>query len=268
MPFRKIAAERLSLAVIRQIELLILRGILRPGERLPAERELAEKLGVSRPSLRAAIADLQESGLLAARAGAGIFVADVLGSAFSPALIALFAAHDEAVFDMLAFRRDMEGLAAERAARLGSDTDLSVINAIFERMQGGTGVKAGAKTGAKAGEETGTGADLDADFHMAIIEASNNVVMLHMMRSMYDLLRDGVFYNRQMMFSQNISKAALLAQHRAVNDAIQARDPVQARKAVEAHLDYVLAAFRDHRQSGRNEEVARQRLAQGAARKG
>jgi hypothetical protein len=61
---------------------------------------------------------LQERGLLISRAGAGVFVADVLGSAFSPALIRLFASHDEAVFDYIAFRRDMEGLAAERAARL------------------------------------------------------------------------------------------------------------------------------------------------------
>ncbi len=252
MPFEKVHADRLSTAVIRQIELLILRGILRPGERLPSERGLAEKLGVSRPSLRAAISDLQDRGLLDARAGAGVFVADVLGSAFSPALVELFAAHDEAVFDMLAFRRDMEGLAAERAARLGSDTDLAVIDAIFVRMQAGT--------------SAGVGSDLDADFHMAIIEASNNVVMLHMMRSMYDLLREGVFYNRQMMFSQNITKADLLVQHRAVNDALQARDPKAARAAIKAHLDYILEAFRDHQNAEANETIARQRLAQDAIR--
>ena len=81
MPFEKITAGKLSQAVTHQIEELILRGILRPGERLPSERELAERMGVSRPSLREAIADLQEKGLLSSRAGAGIFVADVLGNA-------------------------------------------------------------------------------------------------------------------------------------------------------------------------------------------
>ena len=94
----------------------ILRGILRPGERLPSERELADKMGVSRPSLREAIADLQERGLVETRAGAGVYVAEVLGSAFSEALIRLFATHDEAVFDYISFRRDLEGLAADRAA--------------------------------------------------------------------------------------------------------------------------------------------------------
>ncbi|MDG1083689.1 MAG: GntR family transcriptional regulator, partial [Planktotalea sp.] len=97
MPFRPVEPEKLSTAVIRQIEDLILRGILRPGERLPSERELSERLSVSRPSLRDAIATLQTDGLLTSKAGAGVFVADVLGSAFSPALTSLFARHDDAV---------------------------------------------------------------------------------------------------------------------------------------------------------------------------
>ena len=105
MPFEPILPEKLSASVVRQIELLILRGILRPGERLPSERELSERFGVSRPSLREAVSELQEAGLLVARANSGIYVADVLGSAFSPALTRLFASHDEAVFDYLGFRR-------------------------------------------------------------------------------------------------------------------------------------------------------------------
>jgi len=185
MPFQKIASEKLSHAVTHQIEELILRGILRPGERLPAERELSERLGVSRPSLREAISDLQDRGLLSSKAGAGIYVADVLGNAFSPALVRLFSTHDEAVFDYVSFRRDMEGLAAERAAKLGSDTDLKVINTLFEKMET-------AHNRRNPADE----ARLDADFHLSIIEASHNVIMLHMMRSMYDLLREGVFYNR------------------------------------------------------------------------
>ena len=108
MPFQKVTPEKLSTSVVKQIELLILRGVLRPGERLPAERELSEKLGVSRPSLREAISELQERGLLTAKAGAGVFVADVLGNAFAPALVKLFAAHEDAVFDYVSFRKDME----------------------------------------------------------------------------------------------------------------------------------------------------------------
>jgi len=249
MPFQPVTPEKLSQAVIRQIEKLILRGILRPGERLPPERELAERLNVSRPSLRDAIGALQAAGLLSAKAGAGVYVADVLGSAFAPALVELFARHDEAVFDYLSFRRDMEGLAAERAATHGSDTDLAVVQAVYDKME--------AAHGKRNGDEE---AQLDAQFHMAIIEASHNVVMLHMMRSMYELLRGGVFYNRQVMFKQRTTRAALLDQHRAINDALQGRDATQARAAVEAHLDYVEDALTNQKKADRNESIARQRL--------
>ncbi|RBW53684.1 FadR/GntR family transcriptional regulator [Ruegeria sp. A3M17] len=249
MPFQKVQTEKLSIAVVRQIELLILRGILRPGERLPAERELAERLGVSRPSLRDAIADLQGQGLLTAKAGSGIYVAEVLGSAFSPALIRLFGSHDEAVSDYLSFRRDMEGLAAERAARLGSDSDLKVVQTIFDKMEA-----------AHTSNATEDEAQLDAQFHMAIIEASHNVVMLHMMRSMYDLLRQGVFYNRQMMFQQQTTREAILDQHRAINTALQARDTAAARHAVQEHLSFVERCMADQQKAERNEEIAQQRL--------
>ena len=77
---------------------------------------------------------------------------------------------------------------------------------------------------------------------------------------MYDLLREGVFYNRRMMFAQNITRDELLAQHRAINAALQARDAKGARRAVEAHLDYVAAAFSDLRRAEQNEAIARQRL--------
>jgi GntR family transcriptional regulator, transcriptional repressor for pyruvate dehydrogenase complex len=249
MPYRKVMPEKLSQSVVRQIELLILRGILRPGERLPAERDLAERLGISRPSLRDAVADLQDRGLLVSRAGAGMFVADVLGSAFSPALIGLFATHDDAVFDYITFRRDMEGLAIERAARLASDTDLMVVDTLFRKMEA-----------AHARRNPEDEASLDADFHMAIIEASHNVIMLHMMRSMYDLLREGVFYNRQVIFRQRTTRDTLLDQHRAINSALRARDPAAARAAVEAHLDFVERALADQARTQRNEAVARQRL--------
>ena len=249
MPFERIEPEKLARAVVHQIEGLILRGILRPGERLPSERELSDRLGVSRPSLREAIADLQESGLLVARANSGIFVADVLGSAFSPALTRLFSSHSEAVFDALDFRRDMEGLAAHRAARLASDTDLAVVNAVFEKMED-------AHTNRDADKE----ARLDAEFHLAIIEASHNIVLLHMMRSMYDLLQTGVFYNRQVIFEQRTTRTALLDQHRAINEQLQKRDPDAARTAVQTHLDFVRASLTDKLRAEENERTAKKRL--------
>ncbi|XXK31833.1 FadR/GntR family transcriptional regulator [Rhodobacteraceae bacterium nBUS_24] len=250
MPFQKIHAEKLSQAVVHQIEQLILRGILNPGERLPAERDLAEQLAVSRPSLRTAISDLQDSGLLVSRAGAGIFVADVLGNAFSPALVRLFESHDEAVFDYIRFRRDLEGLAAERAAKYASDTDLRVIQTLYDKMES-------AHSKSNSQDE----ARLDAEFHLSIIEASHNVVMLHMMRSMYALLKKGVFYNRQMMFKHRVTRSNLLEQHSAINSALQARKASAARAAVEAHLDYVEQMLNEQKVTQRHEAIAQQRYA-------
>ena len=250
MPFQEITSEKLSKSVIRQVEQLILRGILRPGERLPSERELAEKLAVSRPSLREALSELQVSGLLTSRARAGIFVAEVLGSAFSPALMRLFGTHDEAVYDYLAFRKDLEGLAAERAARVGSNTDLKVINAIYTKME--------TAQSKRSSEEE---ARLDAQFHMSICEAGHNVVMLHMMRSMYELLQTGVFYNRQATFRQRSGRSELLDQHRSINEAVQARDPDAARVAVHDHLDFVAAILKAQDRAKVNEEIAKLRFA-------
>lgn len=248
MPFQPVHQEKLAQGIVRQIELLILRGLLRPGERLPSERELAERMGVSRPSLREAIAELQDRGLLVSRAGSGVYVVEMLESTFSKALIDLFASHDEAVFDYVSFRRDLEGMAAARAARFGSDTDLKVIDTVFRKMEAAHSKKNPADEAA-----------LDAEFHLAIIEASHNIIMLHTMRAMFDLLKAGVFYNRQQMFRQRTTRATLLEQHRAINTGIQDRDPAAARTAAEAHMTYVETVLDDLRKADKHEEIARLR---------
>jgi len=249
MPFQKIDPDRIADTVVTQIEQLILRGILRPGERLPSERDLAERLGVSRPSVREATATLQEKGLLTTKASAGIFVADLLGSAFAPALTELFSTHEEAVTDYLSFRRDLEGMAAERAADLGSDTDLQVIQAIMDKMEA-----------AHSAKDTAAEATLDAEFHMAIIEASHNVFLLHMVRSMFETLKKGVFYNRKVMFARRTSGDALLNQHRAICAAIQKRSPKAARKAVDDHMNFIEACMQDAKKAESNEAIAKLRL--------
>jgi GntR family transcriptional repressor for pyruvate dehydrogenase complex len=245
MPFQKVTADKLSQSVVDQVELLILRGILRPGTRLPSERDLSERMGVSRPSLREAIFVLEKNGLVSRRAGAGIFVCENLDSSFPPALTNLFSRHVEAVHDYIAFRRDMEGLAAERAAKYGSQTDLDVIDSVFQKMENAP---------------EGQGAALDIDFHMAIIDASHNVLMVHMMRAMYDLLKQGVFYSRSVVIRVTQSRDELLEQHRAINAALQARDPKAARTAIEAHMDFVAQSYSKLRKAEHNEDVARQRL--------
>ncbi len=255
MPFQRIEAQRVAEAVIRQIETLILEGVLRPGERLPGERDLAERLGVSRPSLREALAELEARGLIQTRKGGGSYVAELTGSAFTPALIELFAGHDRALNDYIDFRRDVEGLAAARAARHGSKADHEVIARVFARMEAAHGEKNPAREAA-----------IDAEFHMAVIEASHNVVLLHVMRSIYGLLERGIFYNRAVIYGLRETRDTLLEQHRAIRDGVLSGDPARARAAVEAHLDFVAEALaRSERLRGR-EEIATLRLAREAGR--
>lgn len=257
MPFRKISSDRIATAITGQIEELILQGVLRPGDRLPAERELAEKLDVSRPTLREALDDLAERGLVATRPGGGHFIADILGSAFSPPLVELFASHDTALFDYIAFRRDLEGLAAERAAQNATAADLETINSVFERMENASSKR-------NPDEE----AAIDAEFHMSIVEAAHNVVMLHMMRSLYDLLIRGVWYNRRAVYATSGFRSELLVQHRAIRDAICARNPKEARKAIEAHMDFVADALREADRARTREQVAELRRIHEARRAG
>ena len=85
--------------------------------------------------------------------------------------------------------------------------------------------------------------------------------MLHLMRGMFDLLAEGVFFNRRVMFKQRATGEMLLDQHRAINDALQRRDAEAARAAVVAHLDFVEQALIAQRKAERNEEIARLRFA-------
>ncbi len=135
------------------------------------------------------------------------------------------------------------------AARLGSDTDLALVDTLFKRMEA-----------AHSKRNPTDEAELDAQFHMAIIEASHNIIMLHMMRAMFDLLAEGVFYNRSVMFRNRPTRDALLEQHRAINSAIQARDGAAARAAVAAHMDYVDLVLSEQRKAERHEALARLRL--------
>jgi GntR family transcriptional regulator, transcriptional repressor for pyruvate dehydrogenase complex len=250
MPFQKVQSEKLALAVVRQIELLILRGILRPGERLPSERELAERLDVSRPSLREAVAELHARGLLVTRAGSGMYVDEGSGRIIRPRSCGCSRPMTRRCSTTSPSAATSRGSRPSvRRGRPRTPT-CSVVDAVFRRMEAAQAQRSGKEDAA-----------LDAEFHMAIIEASHNVVLLHMMRGMFDLLAEGVFFNRQIMFRQRATRESLLDQHRAINDALQARAPEAARAAVEAHLDFVEQALLAQKKSERNEEVARMRYA-------
>jgi GntR family transcriptional repressor for pyruvate dehydrogenase complex len=183
--FTRIDHSRTADEVVLQVESLILEGVLRVGDRLPGERDLAAQLEVSRPILRNALRALEERGLLTTRHGGGTYVADIVGQVFTPQMVELIAAHPKATADYLEYRRDIEGMAADYAARRATAEDRALLDSVMERMEA-----------ANAGDDFDAEARIDVEFHNAIGECAHNIILLHTLRSCYRLLADGVFFSR------------------------------------------------------------------------
>lgn len=249
--FAQISHSRTADEVARQIELLILEGVLRGGDRLPGERDLAQELDVSRPILREALKELEGRGLLVSQHGGGTFVADIVGQVFSEPLTALISRHARATHDYLDYRRELEGLTAELAATRATETDKALLARIIEDM----------REAHEAGRSQ-DGLTADVEFHSAIGEAAHNIILLHTMRACYRLLSEGIFFNRQAVFSYSDSGKALLDQHVAIFDAIMAGDPQRAREAAQNHIDFVIRAVEDSTRAGERDRIAALRLLQ------
>lgn len=250
MTYGKVKPQRLPDVIARQLETLILDGVLRPGERLPPERELARKLDVSRPSLREALQKLETSGLLETRHGDGTFVTDAVAAAVTGPLADLFSRHAEAAMDFVEFRQTLDGIGAYYAALRSTPEDRQILTQRFQAIEA-----------AHRLDDPAEEAERDAEFHIAIAEASHNVVLLHVMRSLMDLLRKDVIFNRSRFYSHPGGRELLLDQHRAILDAIIKGDAAAARAAAEAHMAHVEQQLREMRKSEARAEVSRRRLA-------
>ncbi|MER8411487.1 FCD domain-containing protein [Mesorhizobium sp. M0140] len=249
--FSRIEHSRTADEVVQQIESLILEGVLRTGDRLPGERELARQFDVSRPILRDALKSLEGRGLLTTRPGGGTHVADVIGQLFTKPVTDLISMHRKAVTDYLEYRREIEGVAAEYAARRATADDMALLDKIMARMDDAH------RTGDFDDE-----AEIDVEFHHAICECAHNIILLHTLRSCYRLLSEGVFQNRLLVFSVPGARDALLAQHRAIHAAVKAGDPDAARQAAMDHITYVERSMAEAERSGDWQRVSRLRLKQ------
>jgi GntR family transcriptional regulator, transcriptional repressor for pyruvate dehydrogenase complex len=213
-------------ATARHIEDLILEGSLRPGEQLLPEREMALRLNVSRPTLRQGLKSLEDKGLLTGEPGGARTVAPLATSITDP-LIELMSSRSDLVGDYLEFRGTLERMAATLAAERANDVDRAALQACMDRIDA-------AHLLADPQEE----AEADVDLHFLIYDASHNVVLLQVMRALSGMLRKGVFHNREKLFARPEVRDVLLVQHRAIFDAVMARDPVRAGRAAEDHMIY------------------------------
>ncbi|AFL49083.1 GntR family transcriptional repressor for pyruvate dehydrogenase complex [Sinorhizobium fredii] len=249
--YARISHSRTADEVVQQIELLILEGVLRDGDRLPGERDLSKRLDVSRPILREALKELEARGLVESRHGGGTFVADVVGQIFSKPLIELIGRHHKATQDYLEYRRELEGLTAELAATRATDFDRDLLTRLIERMRE-----------AHASGNFDDELEADVELHNAIGESAHNIILLHTLRACYRLLTQGIFFHRSSVFGAPGARDRLLAQHEAIYTAIMARDPDAAKAAAQSHIDFVAAAAREAERSGEWARIARLRLKQ------
>lgn len=232
MSFAQIQQRRLSDDIVEQLETMILEGVLQAGERLPAERKLAEQFGVSRPSLREAIQKLAAKGLLVSRQGGGNYVSNQVGTTFSDPLLALLAGKANAQKDLLEFRHTLEGACAYYAAQRATPADHQRLDLAFAQLEA-----CYANSTDSCRIEEGLA---DAHFHLAIAEASHNIVLLHTVRGLFDLLRGNVTTNIGGMYPQRSeTRTVLLEQHRALHQAIKAGQAEQARSLSNQHIEYV-----------------------------
>ncbi|MBR0568774.1 GntR family transcriptional regulator [Azoarcus sp. L1K30] len=246
--------RRLSDDIVERLEAMILEGTLGAGERLPAERALAETFGVSRPSVREAIQKMSARGLLNSRHGGGTFVADTLGSSFRDPLLTLLENHPEAQNDLIEFRHTLEGSCAYYAALRATEPDRARLSAAFDRL---TECYARERKVSRAEEGTA-----DAHFHLAIAEASHNAVLLHTIRSLFELLKRNVVTNIGGMYPQSDEvRGMLMQQHAELYRAIMERRAEDARNCACAHLDYVQKVLSDVQLEASRTERARRRQA-------
>lgn len=248
--FEQIGHTSVVDTIVAQIETLILNGILRDGGRLPSERDLAEQMGVSRPKVREALKQLEDNDLIQVRHGEGAFIAPLVGSAMSPALIALYSRHQDAFVSYLEFRAAQEGFAASLAATRATAADKEILARIMEKLDA-----------AHAEQDPHASQEADILFHSAIIDASHNSLLVHTMSSIYALTQQNLFYNRNFLRSIDGTGDQLQAQHREIFDAIKCGDPERAETAARDHINFVQRSYAEEQSRAQRDQVSSRRLA-------
>lgn len=222
----RLARTRLYEQVAEQITTWITENGLRPGDRIPPERELASRLGVSRATLSQALVALEVVGVVAVRHGDGT----VVRSAPTSRIVESIRAHADRLPEIIDTRDALETkLAALAAARRTTD-DLARIDEALSAM--GADIDAG-----------GRGVEGDERFHGAVTTAAHSLLLARLMGEIGELIKE----TRLESLSQPDRPRASLAGHRAIAEAIRAGDPEAAAEAMHAHVAMVsdVALLRD-----------------------
>ncbi|AXF45990.1 transcriptional regulator LldR [Acinetobacter johnsonii] len=228
---------KVSDKAVQSLRVLIEQSNMQVGDRLPAERKLCEQLQVSRSSLREAISQLTSMGMLVSKVGAGTFLKQLPATWSSYQIvqpISNLMSEDPAYrFDVQEARIILEGGTTWYAAQRATQEDLVNIRHHYDQINH-----------FQALGNDDEAARADAKFHLAIAEASHNLVLIQMMRGLFDLLQFNVALGRRKVYSEAHRFDQLHDQHFQVMNAIERRDPEAARKAVCGHIEFVVQQVR------------------------
>lgn len=219
--FKTIKHIRISDEIIQQIKILISQGKLKPGDRLPPERDLVKEFGVSRPSLREALNSLAAMGFLEIK-GKRTFIKSVASESMQHPISLLIKADTQKIFDLIEVRKAIETWGAFLAAQRATEEDIKQLENIIEEMR-------------KAFEDGRSWERQDADFHLGIAQATHNTIQTHVMSTIYDLLRESV----AKVFRDRAKVKKLIDHHRRIFSAIKNHSPDKARERTLEHLNYV-----------------------------
>jgi len=220
--FEAVRKTKLYEEVARQIERLILEGGLKPGDKLPPERELAETFEVSRSSVRDAIRTLELMGLVEPRQGEGTVVRDLSAESLLNPLATMLVRKRELVGELLEVRKMIEPPLAARAATHASPEDVAYLEDILRRQ------KEKVRRGELAIEE-------DSEFHYTIATAAKNSVVLKVLDVLMDLLRES--RERSLQVEGRLQRS--FAGHQRIFSAIKRRDAAAAEAAMHRHLEEI-----------------------------
>jgi GntR family transcriptional repressor for pyruvate dehydrogenase complex len=214
-----ISAPRLYQRIAEEIVRLIDAGTFKAGGRLPAERELARSMKVSRSSLREALGALELQGRIVIKVGSGAYVAKKAPRAASPAR----SGEELSPFDVLRTRRLVEGEAAALAAQHATPAQIRAMAKAFERLA--AEMRAGRMQSAA-----------DREFHMCIAAASGNSALAFVIERLWAGSGQPLNVHIEARFVTRSRKRDNVAEHRAVLNAIRNGDAAAARRAMRTHL--------------------------------
>ena len=221
--YKLVRTSRLYEQIVQQIEESILKGTLKAGDQLPAERELAQRFGVSRTAVREAVKALREKGLVEAYSGRGTFITDGTSQAVRQSFdLMVKIGQPEGSTDLAEVRSILEPEIAALAAERASEADRTTLREAVAVMD-------------RSLKDADAYIEADLDFHLALAEAAANPLILSLIDSIVGLLRE----QRLRIFRVEGGPERGQVHHKRILEAMEKRDAKMAREAMKVHLEQV-----------------------------